>query len=509
MRTIALILGAVISMSCAGGPAASSVAAPPPAPAPKASPDGLREPGARRIHDVSPDGRRALVSHQAVKNWPFDAGDLALVTEGEPTRTLVAHGAAAAQFSPDGSAIVFDSMNGRQRDVNLARADGSGVRQLSAKSALVTFAGRWLYYSDESAGPVAFYRVLPPDGAPELIATLPPRDSQIAFEVWPSPDGERVAYCNYQTRESVDCFLYDGGTNIRFAETITFNPRWAPDGSWLVTRPCELVDSSGTARRFCDETLVNSAQAYDNRSTLAWFQAAAPGLEVHLLDLATTTETVLPPLPPWDAHAFRGAFELRFTPDGSRLLALLGASSFSIATRGISAQAASAGWTQISNDSIPDPRRGTAVVRADSRIIADTSESMGVIESIDGGPAHAVGPPGRRLFEASRPNFEPSGGLDKAVFNDSGSVWLANADGTGDWLQLSPSYGCEWAGRTALCLSYHDDPLSISSLDVTPLTDDGRMPGVLARDVVDYRVRAQKLFFVRSAGGLYVADVPR
>src|SRR5438128_645415 len=64
--------------------------------------------------------------------------------------------------------------------------------------------------------------------------------------------------------------------------------------------------------------------------------------------------------------------------------------------------------------------------------------------------------------------FEPAGGLNKAIFFGGGK-WLANSDGSGNWLALSGDY-CWWAGRHGICATL---AASSSSATFVATTDDG------------------------------------
>jgi hypothetical protein len=476
----------------------------------------LLEPGATIILGVSPDGTRVLVSHQPLR-WPPD--DLSLVTAGQRSQTLVAHGAYYAGFSPDGRTLWFDTAKGQQPDdLNLARADGSNARQLTSRTYFFTFAGKWLYYSDEAGSDVSFYRLAPPDGTPELLATFPPPHiSWGPLSAWPSPDGESVVYCHTRVLAPVasECFLRAAGreTPLQLPAGIEISPYWAPDGSWFTISPCALVDLAGTVRKVCDDaTVAGTSMSPDGKllgiaSNLGPWPGTQQSLRFHIYTIATATDLALPAPGLFDLTIYRPAFGLSFTPDGSRLIATLGASSFGASTSG-------GDWTTISKDEIPAPQRGNVVVSPDSRVIADASDSLGVVESIDGGPSRAVGPPGITFPSGtSTPIFEPLGGLDKALFvaprTYGGETWIANADGSAGWLRLPDADGCEWSVRTALCAKIRPDPLTVVSNDLTVATDDGKKVETVAYNVEHWLVTRRKLFYVPSAGGLYVLDVPQ
>ena len=98
-----------------------------------------------------------------------------LLTRQDKTILAPQYAEAWGSFSPDSRSLVFAKGNpgGYDSTLTLARADGSRQRQLSSRTQYYAFGGPWLYYIDESDAGFSFYRLEPPDGAAELIASFP------------------------------------------------------------------------------------------------------------------------------------------------------------------------------------------------------------------------------------------------------------------------------------------------------------------------------------------------
>lgn len=280
-----LAAAAIFACGCIGGsnqlpPAAA-------APSPSGSPPGsgspppsasecttdpaaagtLLEPCAVSIRAVSPDGNRVLVA-PTLHSLPvglMEPVGLSLVTRGQDTRVLTPTPIIAdGSFAPDGRSIVFETAEyGQYADLNLARADGSGVRRLALRHNYLApgrfaLAGPWLYYTEESDAALSLYRVHPPDGAPELLADFR-RAGEGSAALWgtTSPDGESVAYWFWSSLgRPADGYLQWAGsaTPLRLPTTEDYRwwAIWAPDGSWLLIHPCVLVDMAGSVQTLCD-----------------------------------------------------------------------------------------------------------------------------------------------------------------------------------------------------------------------------------------------------------------
>jgi hypothetical protein len=454
----------------------------------------LLDAAATMIVAVSPDEQRVLVSSQ------YPASDLELVTIGGPTTTLAAASPGVwGGFSPDGRSILFTRPLQSSYEWHLARADGTGARLLTVKSDYNQFAGRWLYYEDENSPTIAFYRLLPPDGEPQLLATFDPPHAfpSGSFSAVTSPDGESVAYCHSPSAGAENCFLLAAGSTRPV--TLPGAARvWSPDGRWLLSGFCEMVDLSGSVREVCDPQ-VESAGVSPDGKTLAivslgsTWPPSQSSVHIRLHSVATGTDVMLP-TPPFDGGVYRPAFFFQFTPDGSRVIAFLGASAFS-------APVAGGPWTQIVSDGPPIPHRGEVYVSLDSRIIAVPSESLGLVESINGAPPATIG----AFFGVA---FEPPGGLGKALFISEyqDAAVLANANGSGDPLQLPRIGECNWVDRAALCLRWSSGKPN----QLVVVTDEGQQLSVTSHDTSNWRTTGQltahRLFYVSYSGGLCVMD---
>ena len=457
----------------------------------------LLEACANGIDAVSPDGSRVLVARTPT----YDQGLVLISRGGDKTILAPQYAEAWGSFSPDSRSLVFAKGNpgGYDSTLTLARADGSRQRQLSSRTQYYAFGGPWLYYIDESDAGFSFYRLEPPDGAAELIAAFPgPFDKYGPLRGYFSPDGASIAYCIEASPP--DCYLLSAGskTPLKLPNNVSSFPQWAPDGSWLLMGPCQVVDLTGTVRKICDTPRWPFALSPDGRIVAA-FDENSTRKDVHLITTSSGTDTILPQPGPVDENVFRPRYQIGFTPDSSRVIAIIAHASFSSPTGGGS-------WTTLSGDhGAASPSESVwPAISPDSRIIVDYSETLGeMVESIDGAsPRPVLSPQGKPVVG---PIFEPAGGLDKAIYSDREGAWLANADGTGDWVRLA-NEGCGWTGRIAICATGHPDLLTRYSLDLVAVTDDGKQIVPLARNVITYQVVGRSLFYVASSGGLYVVD---
>jgi len=269
-------------------------------------------------------------------------------------------------------------------------------------------------------------------------------------------------------------------------------------------QPCQVVSMAGTMRKLCDASLPTLSLALSpDASVLATLVSTSTGMDVDLIATADGTDVVLPRPGPADVQGYRPRFQIGFTPDGSRVIAIIYYASFSASVTG-------GPWTTISSNHGPSAMSAPVwvAISPDSRIIADQSVD-GLVESIDGAPPRAVRSPVGGLLTG--PIFEPAGALDKAIFFEHDGAWLANADGSGDWVKIgSSSTWCDWVDRTAVCYVGHPDPLAIYSTEVVAVTDDGKRRVTLAHSTISHAVNGNSLYFVPSSGGLYVVDgLPR
>src|SRR5882672_706338 len=173
-------------------------------------------------------------------------------------------------------------------------------------------------YTDLTDTDLSLYRLEPPDGAPQLLAAFPgPHSRYGSLVASPSPDGESVAYCLYSYPAPPDCSLLPAGSTKPLKLAGDFYGLWAPDGSWLLTRPCELVDMAGKSRMLCSDPFVGMSLSPDGR-----FLATFSSRDIHLIATETGNDLVLPRPGPVDENVFRPRHEISFTPDSSRLIAI-------------------------------------------------------------------------------------------------------------------------------------------------------------------------------------------
>jgi serine/threonine protein kinase len=142
--------------------------------------------------------------------------------------------------SPDGSSMVFASLH-RQEDIYLARADGTGVRQLTndpARDRLARWSpdGRQLAFYSNRTGFFSFWTINP-DGS--ALRERVNAGMTLNYPVW-SPDGLRLVGTQSPTRR-VFIFALEDGVVSRPLETLPPYPEsavfqawdWSSDGKQL------------------------------------------------------------------------------------------------------------------------------------------------------------------------------------------------------------------------------------------------------------------------------------
>ncbi|MFL5312272.1 MAG: hypothetical protein ACJ79H_17710, partial [Myxococcales bacterium] len=474
----------------------------------------LIDPNGQYVHAISPDNTRVLLSHHLIA-WTYTAGgfvpgtgDLVVATRGGAIKQLAAEGVWYGAFTNDGSAVVYRT---QPHGVTLVHTDGSNPRQLTTQDEF-TLAGRWLYYTDARNGQLALFRLAPPDGDPELVAGVPdpstgPLTSGISY--WTSPDGDLVVFCH---GTPWTCSLVPAASKspIEFAGSGA-SWQFSPDSNWVLNG-CDLYDRNGAVRRVCD-VIGWLAATFSPDGKLAIFDARA----TRVITLASMAETQLPPFSealfyPWG-----------FTPDGSRLIASASDSTGRPAKFFV-ANAAGGQWIELSNDAYS--QKGASdfpvglAISPDSRIVATSSRSQGVVESIAGGPAQVVTHSGDPLFFAT-PVFEPAGGHGKAIFYERGypdyRLALGNADGSGGWIELgTANFYPRWFGHSFLSFlaGAHDSSTRSTAYDILVTTDDGALTNApflsnVSPVFFDQSVDHAALYFTPPSGGLYRGAVPQ
>ena len=451
----------------------------PDAPYPGVAPPTVLEPDTKTLLAVSPDGRHAVVSKDVLRfctgnphsGPPCDPSydvPLRLVSPGSGSLALGVSGRSAV-FSGDGRFLFVSGSGGNF----IAHADGTGLRPNPQFRLL----GGWLY--SWRNGDLVRQSEL--DDEPSLVIAAPDN-----VRATPSPDGESIAYCPSSGR----CFLQSpiGAPPVPIPSGTTM--WWAPEGIWLFIWPCTFVDLTAKAVSVCD-SIAPGTWAQRVGETVAFVSARGAGLDVHVRNLATSTEAVFPAPP--------SAAGIWLSPDARRILAFI-AESTDPAGPTTLLEAPSSGGTWMT--------LGSNVERwsmsADSRFVGMARLQGQPQISVDGAPGVEVGAPGLDLRGGLAPMFEPADGFGKAVFYewDPGRMGLhsviGNADGSGDWMRLPKGADClEWRGHTALC--WNGNLYAVR----------GEQTGLLARGANGYTVApaAGKIFFVGPAG-LSSVDLP-
>lgn len=148
----------------------------------------------------------------------------------------------SAQWSPDGSRIVFESdrVLTNRPEIYVMNADGSGQTRLTI-TGLMNGSPKW----SPDGSKIAFYRyvnnvnpeiyVMNSDGSGITRLTNLP-DGTLDFNpVW-SPDGTKIAYFNNDSPDDIHVMNADGSNNVIITggNGINMYPVWAPDGSRIL-----------------------------------------------------------------------------------------------------------------------------------------------------------------------------------------------------------------------------------------------------------------------------------
>jgi len=205
-----------------------------------------------------------------------------------------------------------------------------------------------------------------------------------------------------------------------------------------------FVDLRGKVTSVCD-AIVPGTSAQRAGDTVAFVSGGSAGFDVHVRNLATSTEIVFPAAP-----SARGIW---LSPDGGKVLSFIAEST--------------------------DPDSPVTLLEA------PLSGGLGPRLEPKGGFGKAA------FFE-----WDPGRmGLHSVI---------ANADGSGDWLRLPDGADClEWRGHTALC--FNGSHLYAVRGEQAGLLAGGMTPeGVKGYLVAD---GAEKVFYV-GAPGLFSVGVP-
>jgi hypothetical protein len=451
----------------------------PDAPYPGVAPPALLDPDTKTLFAVSPDGRHALVSNDVLRSCtnnphsgpPCDPSydiPFRLVTASSGSLAL-GIGGRSAVFSNDGRFIFVYGASGSF----VAHADGTGLRPNRQFGSL----GRWLYWLRNGD----LVRQLDLDDEPSLVLALDGGSATL------SPDGESIAYCH----SSGGCFMQApiGAPPLPIPPGMQ---NWDPGGKWLFVAPCTFIDLTGKSASVCD-SVAPGTWAQRAGDTVAYFTAATAGIDLHVRNLATSTEVVFPGGGGW------------LSPDAGKVLRSIAESTDPAGPVTLLEAPSSGGaWTVLGSHvdrwSMSDDTRFVGMARLLTQPLI----------SVDGTPGVSVDVPGLDLSGALPPRFEPKGGFGKAVFFewDPGHMGLhsviGNADGSGDWMRLPLGADCfEWQGHTALC--FNGNVYAVR----------GEQAGLLARGLLPQGVKGYlvapsggKILFVVRPGGLWSVELP-
>ncbi|WP_432855929.1 amidohydrolase family protein [Amycolatopsis sp. CA-161197] len=192
-------------------------------------PLALRQ-GTNIAAQVSPDGRQVALDLLGVL-WLMPA-------RGGPARRLTGDlfDIAMPTWSPDSSALVFQSYREGSFDLWTIRADGTGLRRLTSgpfdhREPVFSPDGSKIAYSSDAPGSYGIHVLDVASGRATLVTDTPDEEYEPAW----SPDGSKLAFVAAGTR--IDVVTVASGARSTFATepgTVLHSPMWTPDGRDLV-----------------------------------------------------------------------------------------------------------------------------------------------------------------------------------------------------------------------------------------------------------------------------------
>jgi tricorn protease-like protein len=144
-------------------------------------------------------------------------------------------------LSPDGQSVAFYTLDQPEGDIYIARADGSGLRQVTSDTAIDRMPrwspdGRWISFFSNRAGALNVWRIGADGSDLQRLTTVPS-----GYHAW-SPDGRRMAAVigMLTLRDSVIIIDFDSSPKPRIEPIPRSNigpfilNAWSPDGERLV-----------------------------------------------------------------------------------------------------------------------------------------------------------------------------------------------------------------------------------------------------------------------------------
>lgn len=179
---------------------------------------------------ISRDGRQMLLS--------VDSGAIYMIDLDTQTPTLMSESGFYAQWSPDGSEIIFGSTRASSIDLYRRPVDLSSPEQLYLDTKNDLRSGDWsrqgiLVVREEVPGKGMDLHVITNIDDPTLVPLLTGPDDELAPIV--SPDGKWLAYVsNYSGDDEVYVTSFpQPGARLKVSTKGGNSPTWAPDGSAL------------------------------------------------------------------------------------------------------------------------------------------------------------------------------------------------------------------------------------------------------------------------------------